>query len=262
MAPGKITDLSSYRDSLGWAQRRRLLINPTRARWIRSQARELSVKTWTHVREKQKGKLKLVNMLPFAPRVTITEVLEWSFNEPREIGHIEVVGGAEREIAGILERKSRTITVASKFSSQIRRFTAAHELGHLVLHRAIQSFRESPITDERLQQQRRTPIEREADLFGAEYLMPSRLVQDLYRRSFGDVLESSSIDEGISFYFAGGHSISDLRAMDLLDLAKIVAQTPPITTADSRPLTEIFGVSAFAMAMQLLDLALVVRHRT
>jgi len=200
-------------------------------------------------------------MLPFDPRITIVEVLRWTFEEPKEIEHIGMVGGSEREIAGLLERSSRTVSVASKYSPQIRRFTAAHELGHLILHNAVQSFREAPVTDDRLQR-RRTPIEMEADLFAAEYLMPSALVRGFYKKSFGEAIEASSIDDEIAFYFVGGHSPSTLRSMELLELAKIVAQTPPFTTPDAKPLTEIFGVSAFAMAIQLLDLELVTRRQT
>ena len=59
----------------------------------------------------------------------------------------------------------RPVTVLSSDSAgDRRRFTAAHELGHLVMHRSAEGY----TTDD---------LEREADLFAAEFLLPAAALQ-------------------------------------------------------------------------------------
>jgi hypothetical protein len=178
---------------------------------------------------------------------------QFCFVEPAEIG---VSATSGRQIAGVMNRASSTIEISANLPTTVRRFTGAHELGHFVLHPEVQSLRESPISDLSLLG-RGTPPQ-EANMFAAELLMPTRLLRESFGRRFPATIYRDSIDDDTAFYCSNGEfRASDFKRINLLELAKFIGQAGSFTTADSRPLTEVFGVSATAMAIQLIDLDLV-----
>ena len=128
----------------------------------------------------------------------------------------------------------------------------------IMLHN-FRSLRESPLDNDGISRSANPPEEQEANLFAAELLMPTRLVRKLFLRRFGSALYRDLLDEATAFYCSGGGDFhaSDFLNMTLLEMAKIIAESDPLWTADSRPFTQIFGVSATAMAIQLMDLGLV-----
>jgi len=93
------------------------------------------------------------------------------FYEERERLDTDYHGGGGA--AGVCRRDRSTILVSTRFSYEVRRFTAAHEIGHFMLHPHIGDrtlHREFPIEGMNAQ---RTPIEKEADYYAACLLMPS-----------------------------------------------------------------------------------------
>ena len=58
--------------------------------------------------------------------IVAAEYLDLKYEKPEEIGYFN----DSREIAGMLIRPEKKIIVAQKFIPEIRRFTAAHEIGH------------------------------------------------------------------------------------------------------------------------------------
>jgi Zn-dependent peptidase ImmA (M78 family) len=248
---GRIIRLSGY-PSAGRVIRS---INPARERFIRNEARQLLVRAWNA--ERKLRKIQVADILPIEPRWVAQLFPDWRFLfvEPAEIGTSAASG---RPIAGVLDRVSRTTEVASNLPLTVRRFTGAHELGHLVLHPEVQSLRESPIGDRGMLGRGTPPKEQEANLFAAELLIPTRLLRELFARRFPPTIYRDSIDDDTAYYCSNGElRASDFRAMNLLELAQFIAKAGSFTTADSRPLTEVFGVSATAMAIQLIDLGLV-----
>src|SRR5262245_23994360 len=81
------------------------------------------------------------------------------------------------EIAGLVDRSQRRIVVAQKFRIEWRRFTTAHEIGHWVLHPGLIHHRDRPLEGGERANRSRPRQEQEADLFAAELLMPSKMVQ-------------------------------------------------------------------------------------
>jgi hypothetical protein len=251
MAQMKIIRISEYPN----ADRVKRSINRGRERFIREQARQLLLQAWNA--ERKLRRIQVADILPVEPQWVLRLFLDWRFHfiGPAEIGTSTVSG---RQIAGVLSRPNRTIEVASNLPLTIRRFTGAHELGHLVLHPEVQSLRESPIGDRSLLGWGTPPKEQEANLFAAELLIPTRLLSELFARRFHPPIYKDSMDDDIAFYCSNGElRASDFKKMSLLDFAKFIGQAGSFTTADSRPLTDVFGVSAPALAIQLIDLDLV-----
>ena len=186
------------------------------------------------------------------------EGLGLSFEEPEEIGSVEFGGRMKVEIAGMIERPLKKITVARRLKPEVWRFTVAHEVGHYVLHSSLSSLRDGPATDNQIKSARRSPLEKEADLFAAELLMPNKALRQLFSRLFGPAVNVAGIDEGVAFYLTEGKlSARQITALEPLERARLVAQTQSLTSNLNRSLVEIFGVSTTAMGIQLLRLGLV-----
>jgi len=86
------------------------------------------------------------------------------------------------ETAGILLRPRKMIAVATRFGPEVARFTAAHEVGHWLLHPKEKLHRDFPIKG--LEREAPNPLEREADRFAAFFLMPSHFVKKMFERMF------------------------------------------------------------------------------
>src|SRR5438105_10189541 len=97
--------------------------------------------------------------------------------EYRETLDLPLAGVNSKKVAGLLFRKKGLILVAERFGAVVARFTAAHEIGHVVFHwEEIDPVlhRDLPIAG--LEQAEADPIEREANYFAACFLMPRKYV--------------------------------------------------------------------------------------
>jgi hypothetical protein len=85
------------------------------------------------------------------------------------------------EVAGTIDKSSKQIHISRQFPQHVRRFTAAHELGHALLHETSGLHRDRPLDGATIS---RNDIEFEADKFAAFYLMPRKLVQIAFKQIF------------------------------------------------------------------------------
>lgn len=189
---------------------------------------------------------------------------------PQIYDFVEGSSGKPRyqQLAGIFDPAARTVSVASNFGEEIRRYSAAHELAHLILHTAEgqerRLFRDPPVSEIERTRKRRPEIEREADLFAAEFLMPSKLLKAVFRQYFGrETLAGVPLDEEIVAWLSRRvlprqqFTVQQLRAMSSRNLAGLLARSRPWdTSSDSLTLCARFRVSDIAMAIQLEDLKL------
>ena len=90
---------------------------------------------------------------------------------------------AGTRIAGLIDRQSNKIAVATEFGDKVQLFTGAHEIGHLVLHEDTIMHRDRAFDGSHLQTPR-APAERQADRFAACFLMPQTLVRELFEFMF------------------------------------------------------------------------------
>jgi IrrE N-terminal-like domain len=242
----------------GLKKKSTLDLNAYRRAFIRKHARDLNIDLWRYLQKKAGKSLTAFDILPIDPRLIATEVLGLFYEEPYEIGVLPAQNSRLVEVAGMVERAAKRITVASKLQPTVRRFTGAHEIAHWLIHANRGDLRENPTTDEAVRSQFRSRHEREADLFAADLLMPPKAIEETFSRLFGAPVDGNRIDDNQAFCLTG-EKVSAWQMMKLTrdDRAKLIAEAISLTFKQPRSLSEIFGVSASAMAYQLLDLELV-----
>lgn len=161
--------------------------------------------------------------------------------------------------AGLLDGRNGTVVVSAKFRYEIQRFTAAHEVGHVVMHPWVGDrvlHRDLPIDFSRMGQ--RSPHDQEADYFAACYLMPRKLVEKEFVKRFGSKTPLL-LDESALFHMR--ISESDTRAAfsaprGSMLFPRLVANAQVFDRKRFPSLTETFGVSTTAMAIRLQELGL------
>ena len=159
------------------------------------------------------------------------------------------------EVAGSVDRQSNRISVSRKFRADIVRFTAAHEIGHWLLHQGAVMHRDRPIYGlETGFNQKRSPIEREADCFAANFLMPRKLVKRTFARLFGS---DFVFDDASAFQLSPGDPEAFLRPREnSLSRELILATARSFNGLHFKSLADQFLVSPTTMAIRLRELNL------
>lgn len=185
------------------------------------------------------------------PKVAF-HLLGYQFLELDTMGEIE----PGIDVAGIIDQDSKQVSISRRFTPIIRNFTAAHELGHALLHRQSGLHRDKPIDSEGGGP--RDIIERQADFFAGCFLMPKKLLEERFRQRFADVL---SARENLAFLL---NRNDDPKVDKLLStkrgLARALASLSSINGHAVMSLAEQFKVSVEAMAIRLEQLGLVPKY--
>jgi hypothetical protein len=166
--------------------------------------------------------------------------------------------GVKASVAGTLNRVDRIVQISSRLTEAEKLFTAAHELGHVLLHPDGEQFhRDRPFNPTVC---RRDPIEREADSFAAKFLMPPNQVRDYFRQIF---LSERFVLNDDTAYALGTKSRDAVmhRCRSLRDLSMMLARTVTFAGRHTRSLVELFRVTPTAMAIRLEELDLVAEPR-
>ena len=157
------------------------------------------------------------------------------------------------DVAGTIDNYTRQVLLSDTLETPVARFTAAHELGHAVLHDQSGLHRDRPL-DGSNQEGHRSAIEVEADRFAVHFLMPEKLVREEFFLRFG--LEQLKPTEGQVFMLDPSGKLelsSDRRALARSVASKRLTSKVGILLS----LAERFGVSNEAMAIRLEELGLV-----
>ncbi|WP_341917949.1 ImmA/IrrE family metallo-endopeptidase [Hydrocarboniphaga effusa] len=170
------------------------------------------------------------------------------------------IGKATFETAGELDRNSRSIEISRRLKNEAKRFTGAHEIGHILLHKQVFMHRDRPINISRLASPSYDKTEREADIFAAFFLMPRKLLIKEFCERFGEMINVHNLSQDFAFNL----SPSNLRivyeaAKRSLALERMLASAEYFAGHKFMSLAKRFGVSDTAMAIQLRDLGLVSR---
>lgn len=148
-----------------------------RTRLIETKAHDLHALIWK--KNKHSGR-PLIELLDPA---LAAELLGLDFEYQPDLGKFGQ--GSDRfEIAGALDRSASRIVVSTKFHPDTVRFTAAHELGHWMVHEFDAPHRDRPIRGMVSEQYRRSVEEREADYFAACFLVPPNLFRRDFEKAF------------------------------------------------------------------------------
>ena len=159
------------------------------------------------------------------------------------------------EVAGTIDASERTVQISRRFEASVRKFTAAHELGHALLHDAQGLHRDRALdgTEPGIPRDR---TEWEADVFATYFLMPEKQIRAAFEHAFkARVFE---LNEETAFALTAG-DLEALRATlsKVRDLSRLLARTTQYDGVQFYSLAEQFGVSAETMAIRLEELRLV-----
>lgn len=165
------------------------------------------------------------------------------------------VGGRDSfEVAGIMDKDRNEVRISRRFAPALRNFTAAHELGHAILHEGTGLHRDR--APDGSAAGARDSEEVEADTFAALFLLPEKQVRLAFERRF--LTRSFRMTEAAAFALSGA-SLRDLqrRCKNDRDLARILAGAQRYNGRHFQSLAEWFGVSVEVMAIRLEELCLV-----
>lgn len=160
-------------------------------------------------------------------------------------------------IAGFVDPERKLILVSQRFGPEAERFTAAHEVAHLLLHKPRHALRERPISGPR--PYIRDRVERSCDRFAAAFLMPENLLRRRVFETFG--VRRIEVDEISAFWLDPNEPEEILRSgTNALNRAFALARCPRnFQHRRITPLHEQFKVSTSAMAYRLDELHLIQR---
>ena len=159
------------------------------------------------------------------------------------------------EVAGTIDASEQAVEISRRFEAPFRKFTAAHELGHVLLHEA-QGLHRDRALDGSEPSIPRDRTEWEADVFATYFLMPEKQVRAAFERAFKAPV--FVLNEETAFALTAG-DLEALRATlsEVRDLSRLLARTAQYDGVQFYSLAEQFGVSVETMAIRLEELRLV-----
>ncbi|SEO00777.1 Formiminotetrahydrofolate cyclodeaminase [bacterium A37T11] len=221
---------------------------------VENYATQLQRLVWKH-RDKIWSKNAPTNPLQILiPDVLFKKVLGYDYLYSNELG----LNGNQTEmseVAGIIDQQKKLVLISNDFSPQVMAFTAAHELGHAILHNQSVLHRDIPV-DGGESKGRRNPQELQADKFASYFLMPRKQINEIFQTFF--LTDKFVIDESNAFNLIQG-SPSQLKAecRSLRGLSRKLAKAEYFAGITFKSLADVFNVSVEAMAIRLEELGLV-----
>jgi Zn-dependent peptidase ImmA (M78 family) len=158
-------------------------------------------------------------------------------------------------VAGLIDTQSHKVLLSGGYSPSVRNFTAAHELGHAVMHEFVGMHRDKPLDGSTRSSDLQ---EREADKFAVYFLMPATLMKNTFEKVFGK--SPFILDESRKFALIGSVPDIDRQLRSLRDLSRVLSTVSRFNGLNFIPLFEQFHVSREAMAIRLEELKLVIFH--
>ena len=156
------------------------------------------------------------------------------------------------EVAGAIDKDKMEVRLSDKLDSGVLRFTAAHELGHALLHQHIGMHRDRPLDWGR--STARPAIEIEADRFAVSFLMPEKLV----RREFFLRYNCEHFEASDDLLFILGFNNFNNIQRNRRDYSRVLASKNLIKEKNMlSSLAERFCVSVEAMAIRLEEIGIV-----
>jgi Zn-dependent peptidase ImmA (M78 family) len=186
----------------------------------------------------------------FEPGIGL-QYVGYTITSVHSLGQI-LVDNIRSEVSGQIDNLSKSVVISENFSAAIKRFTAAHELGHALLHPDVKVLhRDIPLERSVVTNWR----EREANRFASAYLMPRKLVEERFTQCFE--MQKFKLTDGSAFALCGTNIATVQKCYrDPRQLSQCVASTPHFDGRYFKPLNEQFKVSAPAMAIRLEELEL------
>lgn len=185
------------------------------------------------------------------PGVVLEKILGYKFGITSLGSYVSDEG--EFKVAGLIDKKEKTVLISRDMPSPQQNFTAAHELGHALLHKDVVLHRDRPMDGSSSNKDFK---ERQADRFAAFFLMPERQLRSVFEELFG--MERFVLNENNVFSLGEGRlSAFRQKVKDVDALARRIASAEYFQGSNFKSLADIFNVSIGAMAIRLRELDLV-----
>ncbi|WP_158729005.1 cyclodeaminase/cyclohydrolase family protein [Flavobacterium sp. I-STPA6A] len=214
--------------------------------------REIQILIWDNKHLIWKKNIPKSNLEILKPEIIFKQVMGYDYVSTASYG----VSTEDNtiEVAGIIDQPNKIVAISNTFPENVKMFTAAHELGHAILHKQSILHRDIPV--EHLGHRvKRDKVELDADKFATFFLMPTKWVKIEFENRFGnDIFE---IDENTSFKF-GGRNISEIKneCKNIRSLSRKLSSTEIYDGNNFISLFKLFNVSIEAMAIRLEELKL------
>lgn len=219
---------------------------------IEDRARKLSLFMWEQQKRLTDSSAPPANPIRLLDPEKALGLLGYSFELADTLG-TKTSNGTTLEVAGILEAQLGRVRVSRQMPAEIRLFTSAHELGHVVLHPQLQEAHRDRALDG--SDVSKDQIEREADRFAAAFLMPAKQVRTRFSQTFGSA--PFRLTEPTAFALLGkGLPEARQKLKTYRDLSLELARTQRFNGKNIISLAEQFRVSVSAMAIRLEELEL------
>lgn len=188
------------------------------------------------------------------PATVLKKVLGYDYFSSNNYGVLSPEGDIT-EVAGVIDQPNKLVVVSKDFPKSVQKFTAAHELGHAILHDQAILHRDLP-SDYLGGRASRSQEEIQADKFATYFLMPEVLIKQEFNNTFR--LSSFILDDENAFKF-GGRSVKDLKKIckNRRGLSRMLASAESFDGKRFESLADKFKVSAEAMAIRLEEVNLV-----
>ena len=220
---------------------------------IEDSVRKLQNELWKNRRKiwKEEPPKYLTGVLK--PEIAI-KLFGYNFYHELTLGEFEQEGKLF-EIAGIYNKTDKSISISNQFSPEIKNFTTAHELGHLLLHdKDLVLHRDRPLNGGNTSQNKKR-VEIEADKFATYFLMPRKEVERVFIRNFKT--SKLIIDQDSAFslgYSSKEELLKEIRSER--EFSRLLSKSTIYQSVPIRSLVEHFNVSLEAMAIRLEELDL------
>ncbi|MBO9767801.1 ImmA/IrrE family metallo-endopeptidase [Xanthomonas phaseoli pv. dieffenbachiae] len=157
-------------------------------------------------------------------------------------------------VAGLINQSNRSIQIATDADPRVMRFTAAHEIGHAILHPDQTGLhRDQPLSGIR---QARSRTELEADKFATYFLLPDKLLTEEFKSRFLGIF---TLNEQTAFALFSKPIFEVIEVLPTLrHVSRRLASSIYYNGSHFASLSESFGVSIEAMAIRLEELKLVI----
>lgn len=191
------------------------------------------------------------NLLGVLKPEKVIKLLKYAFHKVHTLG----VNERNEEIAGIINNKDFTIRISSIYKSEVVNFTTAHELGHALLHDELELHRDLPLDGSQTEMYR--PVEEiQADKFAAVFLMPKKVVTQLFYQLFQTKQFTISDETARLLSYTSAYELKKC-VKTKRDLSRMIAKCEYYNFRPFNPLSKIFQVSVEAMAIRLEELNLI-----
>jgi Zn-dependent peptidase ImmA (M78 family) len=181
------------------------------------------------------------------------KAIGYIFNKQTTLGQHKV-NGKLFEVAGLINNQTNEISISEHFTPEIQRFTAAHELGHAILHKQNVLHRDRAL-DGSHDTLARDKTEKQADKFAAYFLMPKKQVVKIFTSIF---LTNKFVINDLTSFALTSDPVGDLtkECGNLRGLSRKLASTESYNGKHFPSMAKRFNVSEEAMAIRLEELEL------